>query len=57
LQGYDYLNRGAYLIMICTHKRQHIFGSINNGNMALRAMGPMATVGGDTVPAHFPSVE
>ena len=57
LQGYDYSNSGVYFVTICTHNRQHIFGSINNGNMMLSAMGHIASACWDAIPDHFPSVE
>ena len=28
LQNYDYSANGAYFITICTHNREHLFGSV-----------------------------
>jgi len=39
LQGYDYSNEGVYFVTICTHERQHFFGTIENNKMTLSHAG------------------
>jgi putative transposase len=33
LPGHDYSSAGAYFITICTHRREHLFGEIFDGEM------------------------
>lgn len=42
LRGYDYSQNGLYFITICTQNREHLFGRITNGQMALNPMGEIA---------------
>jgi len=42
LKGYDYTQAGAYLVTICTHNRQPLFGEIRNGIMLLNSYGRIA---------------
>ena len=42
LKGYDYSQNGLYFITICTQNREHLFGTISNGQMALNPMGEIA---------------
>lgn len=39
LKGYDYTQPGWYFITICVHKRQKVFGHIENGKMVLNQYG------------------
>jgi REP element-mobilizing transposase RayT len=39
LQGWNYVNAGAYFITICTKDRLHWFGSVDNGKMILSHIG------------------
>ena len=39
LSGYDYAAAGAYFVTICTHKREPLFGAIQNGTMAVNDYG------------------
>jgi len=57
LQGYDYAQGGAYFVTICTHNREHIFGSIQNGNMSLNEIGQIALTCWNAITDHFASVE
>ena len=36
LQGYDYAERGAYFVTICTKNRACLLGDITNGEMRLK---------------------
>ena len=57
LQGYDYSQSGAYFVTICTHQRQYIFGTIQDGNMILNDYGNIATEHWYIIPDHYPDVE
>lgn len=57
LQGYDYAQRGAYFVTICTYNREHIFGHITNGDMTLSDMGHIASTCWAAIPNHFSTVE
>jgi putative transposase len=41
-QWWDYANAGGYFITICTHNRNHYFGSIENTKMNLSRIGIIA---------------
>ncbi len=57
LQGYDYSQSGAYFVTICTHQRQYIFGTIQDGNMILNDYGNIATERWYAIPDHYPDLE
>ena len=42
LKNYDYSSNGAYFITICSYKKLHIFGSIENGVMTYSKYGEIA---------------
>jgi len=42
LKGYDYSQAGAYFITLVTHKRQHLFGRVENGEIILNELGQIA---------------
>jgi putative transposase len=44
LKEYDYSSNGYYFVTICTQHREHIFGEIVNGGMALSEAGKIADV-------------
>ncbi len=39
LKNYDYTQAGAYYITLCSHHFQHLFGTINQGEMQLSSLG------------------
>jgi len=41
LQNYDYAKNGLYFITICTKNSQHMFGTVENGEMNLNSAGEM----------------
>jgi hypothetical protein len=43
LKEYDYRQAGAYFVTICTVKRLELFGTINDGVMALSPLGQIAS--------------
>ncbi|MDF0604355.1 hypothetical protein HZU77_001655 [Neisseriaceae bacterium TC5R-5] len=48
---------GAYFITICTAKRQHFFGQITQGRMALSPLGQLAETFWYQIPQHAQNVE
>ncbi|GBC77824.1 hypothetical protein HRbin08_01306 [bacterium HR08] len=44
LPGYDYTQRGAYFITLCTHDRACLFGEVVEGEMRLNALGEIVRV-------------
>ncbi len=42
LKGYDYTQPGAYFITLCTQNREHLFGTVIEGEMRLNAWGKIA---------------
>ena len=57
MQGYDYGQNGAYFITICTHNREHYFGSIADQEMQLNELGVLAEKYWHEIPQHFPFVQ
>ena len=55
LQGYDYSQAGLYFITILTDDRQHLFGTVSNGVMALHTAGEVAQNCWLEIPNHYPS--
>jgi putative transposase len=56
LVNYDYSLAGAYFITICTQNRQHYFGEIADGKMALSSAGEMVDVVWQQIPAFYSGV-
>ena len=42
LSGWDYAQPSAYFVTVCTHGRQHLFGSVTDDEMALSDFGLIA---------------
>jgi putative transposase len=57
LKDYDYTQCGMYFVTICTHKRAHRFGYIENQEMHLNETGEIAAASWSEIPAHYPQVE
>ena len=57
LQGYDYSQRGAYFITLCTKNREHLFGEILNGEIQLNEFGKITQQCWLEIPNHFPNVQ
>lgn len=57
LKNWDYAANGAYFITICTGKRKHYFGNIENGIMHLSGIGEIAEKYWLEIPNHFPFIE
>ena len=56
LKGYDYTQKGAYFVTICTRNRECLFGGIENGRMTLNDAGMIAHQCWQDIPAHFPHI-
>ena len=54
LQPDAYRRPGAYLITICSHRRQRLFGSCVDGVVTLSPLGVICRACLLTVPSHFP---
>ena len=57
LKNWDYGSNGAYFLTICTAKREHYFGGIQQGKMNLNEMGILAQNYWMEIPVHFPYVK
>jgi putative transposase len=56
-RGYDYAQRGAYFLTICTQDRQHLFGRIVDGVLQPSPIGTLAQQCWDAIPQHMPHVD
>lgn len=56
LPGYDYSAAGNYFVTLCTHERQHLFGSVVDGKVRLNAVGAKVQEGWRAIPEYFPHV-
>ncbi len=54
---WDYRKPALYYITICTHKMEHLFGYIENGEMHLNQLGEFAYQCFKEIPDHFPFAE
>ena len=57
LKRYDYTQRGAYFVTICTHQRNCLFGEIVDGEIKLNTNGEIARGSWLSIPRHFKNVE
>jgi|688.fasta_scaffold202224_1 putative transposase len=57
LKGYNYTNSGIYFVTICCYQRQHLFGSVNNGEMETNVIGQIVSNLWQKIPHHFLNVE
>lgn len=56
LTDYDYSQKGAYFVTICTHQRQHLFGKIEADEMILNHLGKIVDECWLKLPAHFANI-
>ena len=56
LPEYDYSRGGYYFVTICTHKRENVFGRIENGVMKLNEAGKIIEKWIVKLNEHFPNV-
>lgn len=57
LQTWDYANKGAYFITICTKDRHHYFGHVINGKMVLTNAGVIADILWHEIKNHNKNIE
>ena len=57
LRGYDYSQKGAYFLTLCTHNRECLFGEITDGVMYLNLTGEIVHQCWLDIPNHFPHVQ
>lgn len=56
LRNYGHASMGFYFVTICTHRRQSLFGTINNAIMQLNAHGLIVKQYWLRIPQHFAAV-
>jgi len=47
----------TYFVTTCTFQRQHLLGTVNNGEMQLNVTGQIVSAIWQQIPQHFPNVE
>ena len=57
LKNYNYSQKGAYFVTICTYNKKCLFGDVVDGNMSLSSVGRMAKQFWREIPRHFPNVQ
>ncbi len=57
LKGYDYAQEGAYFVTVCTHRREHLFGAVVEGEMRCNAFGEIVWACWDDLPNHYANIE
>ena len=57
LRDYDYGQKGAYFVTVCTHNREIIFGDIVDSQMQLNDAGRFVEQRWLDIPNHFPHAE
>ncbi len=57
LNGYDYVQAGAYFVTICTQNRMCLFGDIVDGEMQLNDVGRMVRSVWEALPQRFRGME
>ena len=53
LPDYDYSNPGAYLVTICTHARQNMFGAIRDNQVEQSQFGHVIEISWQNMPTFF----
>ena len=56
LKGYDYAQPGVYLVTVCTHGRQPLFGEMRHGEVVLNKAGRQTESCRLAIPDHYPRV-
>jgi putative transposase len=56
LRAHDYTSSGAYFVTVCAAQKQHLFGDILEGEMALNDLGRIVLECWNALPEHFPNV-
>ena len=56
LQNFDYSKSGAYFLTVCSHKREQIFGLIENDEMKLNEIGKIVQSVWNELLKQFPNI-
>ena len=56
LKGWDYSSPGAYFVTICTHKKQCIFGAVDDGAMQPNRSGELVRECWEALPTHYAGI-
>ena len=56
LKDFDYTLPSDYFVTICSHKKQSLFGWVENAEMQLSELGKIVETFWNEIPDHFPSV-
>jgi putative transposase len=57
LASYDYSWPGAYFVMVCTHGKAHLLGTVDGEEMRLNELGEIIARTWNDIPNHFASVK
>ncbi len=57
LNGYDYVQNGAYFVTICTLNREMLFGDVVDGDMRLSAGGEIVLRCWNDLAKFYPQAE
>jgi REP element-mobilizing transposase RayT len=57
LKGFDYSQPGGYYVTIGTHRKQHVFGAVINGQMRLSPIGTIASQCWLEIPRHVSNIQ
>ncbi len=57
LKGYDYSQKGAYFVTICTHNRKCILGHVENRNVRLNGIGLMVQKAWLELPLYYKGID
>ncbi len=55
--GYDYAQSGMVFVTVCTYNRQHLFGVVKEGRLALSAAGEMAAAHWQGLSKRFKGID
>ncbi len=56
LRDYDYSQSGAYFVTMCVQKKEHLFGTVRDGEVQLNHAGVMIERWWSVLPNKFPSI-
>ena len=57
LPAFDYRERGAYFVTVCTHERRHLLGEVAGGMLRLNEVGRVVAACWDDLPRHYHGIE
>ncbi len=57
LRDHDYSSGGYYFVTICTHRREQLFGHIDNNDMVLNGYGEIVLRTWNDLPKHYQNAQ